>query len=288
LESGAICAWKDLRLEEGEGGVAVLEGAGLAEAAEGWGEGELAGVLGNDEGGGSEEDLRAGAAEQGERVGVVGGGIVRGVEEEDVEGGEGGDGSGRAVELSLDIPGCHSVCMPVDEAVEGGDGAARFEGVSGADAERVEVGAEVGEGGLGAFGEEDVSGSAAEGLDADGSGAGVEVGEAGLFDAGLEDVEQGLAEAVAGGAGAFAARGDEGARAKGSSDDAHGLMVPGGGWVRRGCASQVAAGLGSATGWVVRPVEPAELASIYVQLAAQDASDTTGNIYGAGGGKGQP
>jgi NAD(P)-dependent dehydrogenase (short-subunit alcohol dehydrogenase family) len=37
-----------------------------------------------------------------------------------------------------------------------------------------------------------------------------------------------------------------------------------------------------------RPGEPAELASIYVQLAAEDASFTTGNIYGAGGGKGQP
>jgi NAD(P)-dependent dehydrogenase (short-subunit alcohol dehydrogenase family) len=37
-----------------------------------------------------------------------------------------------------------------------------------------------------------------------------------------------------------------------------------------------------------RPGQPAELASIYVQLAAQDASFTTGNIYGAGGGKGQP
>lgn len=37
-----------------------------------------------------------------------------------------------------------------------------------------------------------------------------------------------------------------------------------------------------------RPGQPAELASIYVQLAANDASFTTGNIYGAGGGKGQP
>jgi NAD(P)-dependent dehydrogenase (short-subunit alcohol dehydrogenase family) len=37
-----------------------------------------------------------------------------------------------------------------------------------------------------------------------------------------------------------------------------------------------------------RPGQPGELASIYVQLAAQDASFTTGNIYGAGGGKGQP
>ena len=37
-----------------------------------------------------------------------------------------------------------------------------------------------------------------------------------------------------------------------------------------------------------RAGQPAELASIYVQLAANDASYTTGNIYGAGGGKGQP
>jgi NAD(P)-dependent dehydrogenase (short-subunit alcohol dehydrogenase family) len=37
-----------------------------------------------------------------------------------------------------------------------------------------------------------------------------------------------------------------------------------------------------------RPGQPAELASIYVQLAIADASFTTGNIYGAGGGQGQP
>ncbi len=37
-----------------------------------------------------------------------------------------------------------------------------------------------------------------------------------------------------------------------------------------------------------RAGQPAELASIYVQLAAEDASYTTGNIYGAGGGMGQP
>jgi NAD(P)-dependent dehydrogenase (short-subunit alcohol dehydrogenase family) len=37
-----------------------------------------------------------------------------------------------------------------------------------------------------------------------------------------------------------------------------------------------------------RPGQPAELASVYVQLAAADASFTTGNIYGAGGGQGQP
>jgi NAD(P)-dependent dehydrogenase (short-subunit alcohol dehydrogenase family) len=35
-----------------------------------------------------------------------------------------------------------------------------------------------------------------------------------------------------------------------------------------------------------RPGQPAELASIYVQLAANDASFATGNIYGAGGGQG--
>ncbi len=37
-----------------------------------------------------------------------------------------------------------------------------------------------------------------------------------------------------------------------------------------------------------RPGQPGELASIYVQLAAEDASYTTGNIFGAGGGTGQP
>ena len=39
---------------------------------------------------------------------------------------------------------------------------------------------------------------------------------------------------------------------------------------------------------LARAGQPAELASIYVQLAAEDASYTTGNIYGAGGGMGQP
>jgi NAD(P)-dependent dehydrogenase (short-subunit alcohol dehydrogenase family) len=37
-----------------------------------------------------------------------------------------------------------------------------------------------------------------------------------------------------------------------------------------------------------RPGQPAELASIYVQLAAADASYATGQIYGAAGGDGQP
>jgi NAD(P)-dependent dehydrogenase (short-subunit alcohol dehydrogenase family) len=37
-----------------------------------------------------------------------------------------------------------------------------------------------------------------------------------------------------------------------------------------------------------RPGQPAELASIYVQLAAADASYTTGHVYGAAGGNGLP
>ena len=37
-----------------------------------------------------------------------------------------------------------------------------------------------------------------------------------------------------------------------------------------------------------RPGQPAELASIYVQLAAEDASYANGQIYGSSGGAGQP
>jgi NAD(P)-dependent dehydrogenase (short-subunit alcohol dehydrogenase family) len=37
-----------------------------------------------------------------------------------------------------------------------------------------------------------------------------------------------------------------------------------------------------------RPGQPVELASIYVQLAADDASYTTGHVYGAAGGNGLP
>jgi len=37
-----------------------------------------------------------------------------------------------------------------------------------------------------------------------------------------------------------------------------------------------------------RPGQPAELASIYVQLAASDASFASGNIYGSSAGTGQP
>ena len=43
-------------------------------------------------------------------------------------------------------------------------------------------------------------------------------------------------------------------------------------------------------GWTMlgRPGQPAELASIYVQLAAADASFATGQVYGSSGGVGQP
>ena len=43
-----------------------------------------------------------------------------------------------------------------------------------------------------------------------------------------------------------------------------------------------------ATSPLGRPGQPAELAGIYVRLAEEDGSYTTGNIYGAGGGQGQP
>ena len=43
-----------------------------------------------------------------------------------------------------------------------------------------------------------------------------------------------------------------------------------------------------ATAPLGRPGQPAELAGIYVRLAESDSSYTTGNIYGAGGGQGNP
>ena len=43
-----------------------------------------------------------------------------------------------------------------------------------------------------------------------------------------------------------------------------------------------------ATAPLGRPGQPAELAGIYVRLAEDDSSYTTGNVYGAGGGQGQP
>jgi NAD(P)-dependent dehydrogenase (short-subunit alcohol dehydrogenase family) len=43
-----------------------------------------------------------------------------------------------------------------------------------------------------------------------------------------------------------------------------------------------------ATAPLGRPGQPAELAGIYVRLAESDGSYTTGNIYGAGGGQGNP
>ena len=84
-----------------------------------------------------------------------------------------------------------------------------------------QVGADGGQRRRGFFREPDVGGAAADRLDADRAGAGVEVDEAGPGDARREDVEEGLAQAVAGGARAAAARGDERARAIGAGDDAH-------------------------------------------------------------------
>ena len=43
-----------------------------------------------------------------------------------------------------------------------------------------------------------------------------------------------------------------------------------------------------ATAPLGRPGQPAELAGIYVRLAENDGSYTTCNIYGAGGGQGNP
>ncbi len=54
-----------------------------------------------------------------------------------------------------------------------------------------------------------------------------------------------------------------------------------------GATTQKYESFGSTTSFG-RPGQPAELASIYVQLAASDASFATGNIYGSGGGQGQP
>lgn len=57
--------------------------------------------------------------------------------------------------------------------------------------------------------------------------------------------------------------------------------------VSGGATDQKYENFGSTTS-LGRPGQPAELASIYVQLAASDASFATGNIYGAAGGQGQP
>ncbi len=59
------------------------------------------------------------------------------------------------------------------------------------------------------------------------------------------------------------------------------LQISGG----AGPAKVVTFGATSALG---RPGQPAELAGIFVRLAEDDGSYTTGNVYGAGGGQGQP
>lgn len=57
--------------------------------------------------------------------------------------------------------------------------------------------------------------------------------------------------------------------------------------VSGGATQEKLKGFGSQTP-LGRPGQPAELASIYVQLAANDASYATGQIYGSSGGAGQP
>jgi NAD(P)-dependent dehydrogenase (short-subunit alcohol dehydrogenase family) len=68
-------------------------------------------------------------------------------------------------------------------------------------------------------------------------------------------------------------------------------VAPGPVWtplqISGGASEQKYANFGSAT-VLGRPGQPVELASIYVQLAADDGSFTTGNIHGSGGGQGQP
>jgi len=57
--------------------------------------------------------------------------------------------------------------------------------------------------------------------------------------------------------------------------------------VSGGASQEKLKGFGSQTP-LGRPGQPAELASIYVQLAASDASYATGQVYGSAGGSGQP
>jgi NAD(P)-dependent dehydrogenase (short-subunit alcohol dehydrogenase family)/predicted outer membrane protein len=55
-----------------------------------------------------------------------------------------------------------------------------------------------------------------------------------------------------------------------------------------GGARKASSSPSAATSPLGRPGQPAELAGIYVRLAEDDGSYTTGNIYGAGGGQGSP
>ncbi len=174
---------------EAEAGVALFERPGLRERAVAGAEGRLAAVFGDDQRTGGEDADAADAAQQVEGVGVVGLGLPGRVEVDEVE------------EL-----GCAGGLGGLfGEAFEEGAGAALVDGHTAIDPKGFEVGAECGEGWVGALGEEDVGCAAAERLDADGAGAGVEVGEAAAVEARREDVEEGLAQAVAGGTRAGAA-----------------------------------------------------------------------------------
>lgn len=159
---------------EGQAGVALFvdSGAGQGAVAVGELEGGFGGVFGYDEGAGGEHGL---AAEEAEGLGVGFFVVVGGVEEDEVD--------------------------RLRETLEQRHHAAVFEGVATGDFEVLQVGAEGFEGRTAVLGEVDVSGSAADGFEAHGSGAGEEVYETAAGDARREDIEQGFAEAVAGGAG---------------------------------------------------------------------------------------
>ena len=190
----------------------MFEEAGAGEGAIVRFEALLAAMFGDDERAGGEEGGGWGA-ELVEGRGVFFGGVVGGVEKDDVEDGRAG----------------------LELAEEGGGGAG-VDGDARGEAQAGEIGAEDFEGGWSALDEGDAGGTAAESLDGDCAGAGIEVEEGHRGDAGCEDVEECLAEAVAGGAGRHACGGLKRARAECSGDDTHANQHTrrGGGRFRRG------------------------------------------------------
>ncbi len=154
----------------------------------------------DDGGGGREDGGGAGAAEEMQGIGVLIGGFVGWIEEDEIER---VDGRG------------------FDQAGEEGGGGALVHGHAGGDLEGGEVGAEGGYGGRLPLDKVHVGGAAAVGLDADGAAAGIEISEAGPGNARAEDVKEGLAEAIGGGAGAGAFGGEEEPGSEGAGDDAH-------------------------------------------------------------------
>lgn len=168
---------------------------------------EFAEVFGDDDGIGREQ-REAFAAEEGEGGLVCFGVVVGRVEEDDA-------GPGSTI--------CHLIAG--GETAEGSGDVVRLDGVAAADAERGEVGADGAQGVCGVFDKNNVGGSAADGLDADGPRAGVEIEEDGAGDARSEHVEEGFAQAVAGGARVESFGSNERSGAEFSGDDAHSVIV---------------------------------------------------------------